>query len=350
MRASRRKQLATLDQASRQDLSERLLEIATSAEAEGDVNEMRRISYKLLRLDHYERAWQLRVRSAELTQHSPIPEWGGDDLAGRSILIRAYAPKDRIGEELRLARFIAPAAQRACRCIVLSEAQLVPLLQRSFSGADVRRRGTDDAAAFAEADVAAYYETIALHHAKTAAEMRHSFVRLRADPTLIGVLRQRYTLKSHGPLVGIAWGSGNKGKILPHLRSWAPLLGLPSATFVSLQYGEIDKDLEILQDLSGGRVIHDTMIDQLVDLDGFAAQIAALDAVVSISNTTIDMSGMLGMPTLHIRDDTASAIWPKSGRSPWYPDMVFCYRKRRAWDEVFAEARRSLEQLMSLSR
>ena len=34
-----------------------------------------------------------------------------------------------------------------------------------------------------------------------------------------------------------------------------------------------------MRELTGGRVIHDTEINQLVDLDGFAAQIAALDGV-----------------------------------------------------------------------
>src|SRR5262249_20799640 len=158
----------------------------------------------------------------------------------------------------------------------------------------VRPRGTHDAAVLAEADVAAHIETIAFHFAKNAAEMRRSFVPLRAHPTLIDLIRQRYKLRSNGPLIGISWGSSNKAKILPDLRSWAPLLGWTSATFVSLQYGDIERDLEVLQELAGGRVICDPEIDQLVDLDGFAAQIAALDAIVSITNTTIDMAGMLG--------------------------------------------------------
>jgi hypothetical protein len=133
--------------------------------------------------------------------------------------------------------------------------------------------------------------------------------------------------------------------------SWAPLLGWKSATFVSLQYGDIKNDLEALRELTGGRVIHDTEINQLVDLDGFAAQIAALDGVISISNTTIDMAGMLGVPTVHIRDDNlSSAIWPRSGPSPWYPDMIFLYRERRPWSEVFAEARTRLEQVISTGR
>jgi hypothetical protein len=93
------------------------------------------------------------------------PRWSNrsPDLGGRSVLVRAYAPRDRVGEELRLARFIAPVARQARRCIVLAEPRLVPLLQRSFDGIEMRPRGIDDAAAFADADVAAYYETVALH-------------------------------------------------------------------------------------------------------------------------------------------------------------------------------------------
>ncbi len=189
----------------------------------------------------------------------------------------------------------------------------------------------------------AYYETIAFHYAKTADEMKRSFVPLRADPTRVTSIRQRYKTDSHGPLIGISWGSSNKNKVLPDIRSWAPLLGWTSATFVALQYGDIKHELEVLEQFAGGRsVIHDTEIDQLVDLDGFAAQIGALDAVVSISNTTIDMAGMLGAPTVHIRDDEASQIWPQSGPSPWYPDMTFLYKQHRPWPEIFAEARTSL--------
>ena len=323
------------------------LEAARLAEIERDATKMHGCSYNLIRFELYERAWELRIRAAALKGASPIAEWEGDDLAGRTILVRVCMPKKRIGEELRMARFIAFVSQCARRCIVLTEKRLVPLLRRSFSGIDVRPRGIDDAAAISDADVAAYFETIAFHYAKNSEEMRRSFVPLRADPTRVNAIRQRYKQKSHGPLIGISWASSNKNKALPELNDWAPLLGWPSATFVSLQYGDIRQDLNLLHELAGGRVIDDPEIDQLVDLDGFAAQVSALDAVVSVSNTTIDMAGMLGMPTLHIRGDKGSQIWPPAGPSPWYPDMIFVYKQRRPWSEALAEARNRLEQMFA---
>jgi hypothetical protein len=330
-----------------EDRVRQVLETARLAEFEGDADTMHNCSYKLIRFELYEQAWGLRIRAARLKEPSAIAEWEGEDLSGRTILIRGYMPKNRIGEELRLARFIAPVSKRARRCIVLTEARLVPLLGRSFPGIDVRPRGVDDAAAIAEADVAAYFETVALRYAKNAEEMRRSFAPLTPDPVRANSIRQRYKLESKGPLIGISWASSNRGKVLPDLKSWAPLLAWPSATFVSLQYGDIRQDLSLLENLAGKKVIHDADINQLVDLDGFAAQIAALDAVVSISNTTIDMAGMLGRPTLHIRDDKASAIWPRGGSSPWYPEMVFVYKQGRPWSELFVEVRRRLEDMLS---
>lgn len=321
----------------RDESLESLIEKAAIAEAEGNAAKMRNSSYKLLRFERYERAWQLRVRAAALTHPSPIPEWDGEDLAGKRILIESYAPKNRIGEEVRLARFIAPVAARAAGCTVLAEPRLVPLLRRSFPGADVRQRGVDDEAAFAEADVHAIYERIAYFYAKTAEELRRSYVKLLADPARVASIRQRY--KAAGPLVGISWGSSNVNKVLPDLGSWAPLLGWEQATFVALQYGNIERDLAALRQLARGRVVHDTEIDQLVDLDAFAAQISALDAVVTISNTTVDLAGMLGARTLHVRDDRAAQIWPESGPSPWYPDMTFLSKRQRPWADVFVEAR-----------
>jgi hypothetical protein len=346
----RRNDLRALRQKRKTDREEFIkyaLDASAIAEAEGDPAEIGSSTYKLLRAELYERAWELRIRAAALQQQSPIPEWDGGDLAGLTMLIRVYRPTITVGEELRLARFIAPVAKRARRCIVLVEARLVPLLRRSFPGVDVRPRGIDDTAAFAEADVAAYYETIALHYAKTAEEMRRCFVPMRADPTLADSIRERYRQKASGPLVGISWWSSNARKVLPDLKDWAPLLGWSAATFVSLQYGDIASDLEVLRELAGGRVVQDTEIDQLVDLDAFAAQITALDAVVSISNTTIDMAGTLNAPTVHIRDDKSSQIWPLSGPSPWYPGMMFLYKQQRPWSDVFVEARDRLEQITS---
>jgi len=328
----------------RDEIIKRTLEAAEIAEDEGDTDKMRKFSDALVRLEAYERAWEFYVLAVGSSQQSPICQWDGSDLAERSILV-TYVPRNSIGEELRLSRFISPVAQRARRCIVLAEPRLVPLLRRTFPGVDVHPRGADDDAALAEVEFTAYYQTIAAHHARTADEMRRSFVPLLPDPSRVASIRQRYRSVSHGPLIGISWWSRTKRKDLPDLKDWAPLLRWNNASIVCLQHGDIESDVQVLEDLASGRVIRDTEIDQFADLDGFAAQIAALDGVVSISNTTIDIAGMLGVPTVHVRDDKFSRTWPPSGPSSWYPGMAFLYRQHRPWSDVVAEATMHLERV-----
>ncbi len=99
--------------------------------------------------------------------------------------------------------------------------------------------------------------------------------------------------------------------------------------------------------MTGGRFFHDPTVDQLASLDQFAAQIAALDAVVSITNTTIDIAASLGIPTIQIRDDNSYGIWPLEGSSPWYPDLVAVRKDGRPWPEVMDEVRERLRAMLA---
>lgn len=67
-------------------------------------------------------------------------------------------------------------------------------------------------------------------------------------------------------------------------------------TFVDLQYGADEIGRATLAPALARRLHRDAAIDPATDLDGFAAQVAALDLVVSSSNTTVHMAGALGIP------------------------------------------------------
>ena len=119
MRATRSKR------SGREETIRHLLKSSKRAEAEGDASKMRRLSYKLLRFELYERAWQLRVRATGLMQQSPIPDSDGSDLSGRSILIRNYSPrtvseKAAAGAVYRSGGRALPPMHRACRTAISS--------------------------------------------------------------------------------------------------------------------------------------------------------------------------------------------------------------------------------------
>ena len=114
---------------------------------------------------------------------------------------------------------------------------------------------------------------------------------------------------------------------------------------MSLQYGEVEKDIKFL---GADRVINDPAIDQLIDMDGFAAQIAALDAVVAISGTPAHLAGAMGVPTAVLRDDWFRRQWPvMTDRVPWYPNLRVVGKDGREWDAVFDDAWIALHGLMA---
>ena len=62
------------------------------------------------------------------------PPWGGQPLAGRTILVYG---EQGIGDEIMFASCLPDLLEQAGRVIVACESRLVPLFRRSFAPAEV---------------------------------------------------------------------------------------------------------------------------------------------------------------------------------------------------------------------
>jgi ADP-heptose:LPS heptosyltransferase len=212
--------------------------------------------------------------------------------------------------------------------------------------ADVRPVGTGREQAYAEAQACAGVQHLTALFETDERTIREHFVPLKPDPQRVAEFRARYR-KDVRPLVGVAWGSSNPGKDLPPLTAWRGLIGRPDLNFVSLQYGQIENDLRVLSDGVPERVLCDRTVDQLVDMDRFAAQVAAMDAVVTISNTGAHLAGALGVPSVFILGDGFKRSWPVEGdRTPYYPSAVLVSKKERPWPAVMEEAEQNLARML----
>src|SRR5690606_518613 len=100
-------------------------------------------------------------------------------------------------------------------------------------------------------------------------------------------------------VIGVSWRSVKPKKTASfesRLEHWRPILALPDAVFVSLQYGDVAADVREARERFGVELIVDPEIDAYRDLDAFAAQVAATDTVVSIANSTVAVAHGLGKP------------------------------------------------------
>src|SRR6185295_17920088 len=107
------------------------------------------------------------------------------------------------------------------------------------------------------------------------------------------------------------------------LEDFAPLFAaFPGATFVSLQYGETADDIARAEQICGARIQRDDSFDNWNDFDGLAAQIAALDAVVTVSNLNAHLAGASGIRAHVLVTQNTLWYWPhEKPTTAWYPSL-----------------------------
>ncbi|WP_163851507.1 hypothetical protein [Pseudooceanicola aestuarii] len=135
---------------------------------------------------------------------------------------------------------------------------------------------------------------------------------LRADPARLEHLRRKYERLAEGrPVLGLAWASRSLAGRLRSVPLERMVAALPrDALVIDLQYGDTTTEIARARAARPDLLFHsDREVDQLTDLAGFAAQIAALDRVVTIDNTTAHLCGALGLPGHMLVPGGSECMW-----------------------------------------
>jgi Flp pilus assembly protein TadD len=302
-----------------------------------------------LQLCDFERGWaeyEWRFWSEQVTgtRSSPGADWDGSPLAGRSILLRA---EQAIGDQILFASIVPEVLGDAARVLIECDKRLVPLFTRSFPAADVLAfpyRGWRTRPRRSWPDVRAWLGTLPLHYRRSSAAFPRHNGFLTPDPGLVAKWTRRMQALGPALKVGISWAGGSEPysralRSIP-LADWSPLLATPGVAFVNLQYGPARSDARH----TPVRVHDWPDADPVRDLDDFAAEIAALDLVVSIDNSTVHMAGALGQRVWTLVPYSATWRWPPGRQdSLWFPSMrVFQQRQPREWGLVLARVKTML--------
>jgi hypothetical protein len=128
-------------------------------------------------------------------------------------------------------------------------------------------------------------------------------------------------------VVGLSWRSKNE-RIGEHksaeLAEWTDLLNVAGVTFVNLQYGDCAKELRAVKEKLGVDIVQDPEVDPMKNMDDFFAQVAAMDLVITTSNTTVHAAGSQNVPAWLALNKGLSALWYwflDGEDSPWYPSV-----------------------------
>ncbi len=152
-------------------------------------------------------------------------------------------------------------------------------------------------------------------------------------------------------LVGVSWHSGNKtagARRSITLQQLSPVLSCDGCQFINLQYGDVADELLAYGQATGINIFDDPDVDPLTDIDVFTAQVAALDQVVTIDNSTAHISGALGVPTRVLLPYSTNWRWSlERSDSLWY-SSVGVYRQPAPtdWQPIVEQVREDLKRPM----
>jgi tetratricopeptide (TPR) repeat protein len=263
----------------------------------------------------YEARWQSIDHDTPMRAY-PLPLWSGEKLLCDRLLLWG---EQGVGDEIMFAGLV-PDVLRSGNPITLDcDPRLRPLFARSFPGIEVVSNPDPDAqfaAHLPSGSLPGLFRTT--ESAFAASTTPH----LKPDPVERDRFRSSYS--DGRRLIGLAWQTrnaktGRKRSI--DLSALKPLFALPNIRWISLQYGDFD-GLEQQATTCKAPIFIDRSVDQLADIDRFAAQVAAMDHVLTIDNSTAHLAGALGVPVWLMLPFAADWRWLKDrDDSPWYATM-----------------------------
>jgi tetratricopeptide (TPR) repeat protein len=304
----------------------------------------------------YETRWQasrwkssdFRIKKPEFSQ----PEWNGDDLGERTLLVAA---EQGFGDNLQFARYLPLLRRRYPRARILYWCRQALFLLIGFNAAalawDVKVLPEVLPVSAEPAPFVVFISLMSLpwRMGTTLENIPSGVPYLAAPPQLIGKWAARFAgLK--GKKVGLVWSGsetyGQKFRAV-NLKRMAPLFQVGGIQWVSLQKGPGAG--QIAKEGLSGRIAD--MMDEAGDFVDTAAIIANLDLVISVDTAVLHLAGAMGKPAwLLNRFDTDWRWLLEREDSPWYPTLrIFRQTSLGDWDSVIPRMAQALSVWVSES-
>lgn len=300
----------------------------------------------------FREGWQhygsrLRRGDAEARPYG-FPEWDGTRQPG-TVLVYA---EQALGDDILFASCIPDVMARVAHCVIECEPRLAEIFRRSFPAATVHGSKHKSqpvwlaGAPAVSAQIAA--GSLPGLFRNEWADFPHHQGYLVADTNKVHRWRARLAALGPGLKVGIAW-TGGAVKTRRRIRSIAlsellPVLGVPGAQFVSLQYVESVAEIDAISAAYGRQVHH--WQEAIADYDETAALVTALDLVISVCTAVVHLSGALGKQVWVMAPSSPEWRYLRTGdRLPWYPSArVFRQQRAGDWSPVIASVAAEIER------
>ena len=299
----------------------------------------------LLSDGRYSEGWgYYEARSEVFGEHGqlPLPQWDGQDLNGKTLLL---LPEQGYGDTIQFIRYAPLLKERgAAKISVICKPVLAPLL-RTVEGVDAVV--TDPQALHAH-DYWASLMSLPLRLLTTVES-------IPARIPYVGVFANRMEmwqarLPSDGLRVGLVW-KGNPShdndaqRSLNHFSELAPLWSINGIRFISLQTGDAETQADECQALQPALCLG----GEIRDFGDTAAIVAQLNLVICVDTALAHVAGALGVACWLMLPQTGTDWrWHRTGTgSPWYPNNMYLFRPRQTgWPALIGDVREALADIM----
>lgn len=269
----------------------------------------------------------------------PWPEWRGEDLTGKRLLVMDEAG---LGDVIQYSRYFPLLAQEPARRIAYGcRANMRALIETLDPPielvTDVR---VDDFDLFAP--LCSLPLVLGTRVDSIPAPVRY----LAADPQRRDVWRQR--IGAHGFKIGVSWRGSSTAKSddtrSAPLSAFAPLAELPGVRLISLQKNEGVQEIAKANEVFAIEELgpdFDAGPDAFLDT---AAAMEAMDLVITIDTSLAHLAGALGRPIWIALKYVPEWRWLlQRDDSPWYPTArLFRQRAPGDWGGVIADMAEAL--------
>lgn len=275
-------------------------------------------------LRYYEARWGQLPHLTPWDYH--VPEWQGEDLKDKVILVHA---EQGHGDTIMTLRFVPDLIKMARRVVVSVPRDMAALV--THMGFDV----------LAIEDISEDAMLGFDYHTPMMSMMRWLKIQVSSiSPEPYIKIKAGHASPRSGR-VGICWASGRRNTDhdtrgrYTDLLDWLPLAQLPGVQLVSLQKGADSEDIQRLH-LEG--LIDDGPIAGAKNFLDTAEVISTLDVVVSVDTAVVHLAGAMGKPVIMLAQYSNCWRWwniEQGLGTPWYSDvMIVRQPEPRVWDHA----------------
>ena len=265
------------------------------------------------------------------------PRWKGERLNGKTLMIWR---EQGVGDSIIFSSILHELEELDGNVILEVEPRLVNTFRRTFPKFNVRKQSyiEDSVSAIEDYDFQIPLVSLMQYYRNTFEKFENKKTDyIKTDWHYDSEFKDRLSKISNKKKIGICWRSGkldpNRNKEYTPLIDWTEILSNPNYTFVNLQYGDCELELQEVENLCGINIERWDDVNLKDDFDKVFSIIRNLDAVVSVGSTPFAMGGAVGTPVI-VMLRNGWDTFGKKGKYPWFNSVTMLYAEE---DEKMAK-------------